>query len=65
MITVTFEYNEAARKWSAIVRGVSNAVVACQAFNAVALTCMGLDAALFHQHKVEQNGDGYEIIPAV
>ena len=67
MVQVIFTYDEAARKWEAIVTGVDSELEAQQAFNAVVITCFDVQVGLFHKVEREQYGNGYgfKIIPAV
>lgn len=65
MIQVTFNYDEAMRKWEAVVTGVENAIEARQSFSAVVLTCQMLNPNLLHYTRVIVDGNTFKIEPAV
>jgi len=64
-VTVSFEYDEEARTWLPVVRGAQDGTEARQAFSAVVLSCMMLDATMLHHTRTEEHSDGYRILPAV
>jgi len=64
-IQVVFSYDHGASKWEPTVHRVQSSQDACDAFNAVMLTCHQLDPQLMGKHRVVEEDGVYTIEPAV
>lgn len=63
---VVFTHDEAVRKWSTHVEGARNMKDACDAFQAVVLSCNMLNTNLLDKALITKRDDGnYEVTPAV
>ncbi len=68
MVRVIFEYDEEILKWEPKVEGATDETEAVQAFNAVVITCGGLDQSLLSEAITEALTTippSWRIIPAV
>ncbi len=59
--SITFVYDEAARKWDVFARGVTDDVEARQAFYAVLITCMQATPRIDYNKAELQEDSSYKI----